>query len=247
MLPLTGVADLEPGDLVGVVHPPLLRLPLDTLQHAARATEPHSGQTAGYQVSSVTSLLDTGEFSSFLPVWTLSAIEQLGDVLCEFSDMFSTSKTDFGSWSLMPFEISVSEGSAPVTSRPHRVNPMFAKGVDATLKQYLAKSSTGLIQYSTSPYSSPLVVIPKKSGGVRITVHKLNQVSKLSQLPIPRVDQVLDSLGSGRMFSLFDLVSSFYQIKGHKDTVPLQRSAHPRVSTSGSLCLRAAALRLVVR
>ena len=36
--------------------------------------------------------------------------------------------------------------------------------------------------------------------------YKLNQISKLSQLPIPHVDQVLDSLGSGRVFSLFDLV-----------------------------------------
>ena len=50
---------------------------------------------------------------------------------------------------------------------------------------------------------------------------KLNQISKLSQLPIPRVDQVRDSLGSGRVFSLFDLVSSWHQIKAHKDTVPL--------------------------
>ena len=67
------------------------------------------------------------------------------------------------------------------------------------------------------------MVIPKKSGGVRITVHykKLNQISKLSQLPIPRVDQVLDSLGSERVLSLFDLVSSFHQIKAHKDAVPL--------------------------
>ena len=74
---------------------------------------------------------------------------------------------------------------------------------------------------------------------------KLNQISKLSQLPIPRVDQVLHSRGSGRVLSLFDLVSSFHQIKAHRDTVrPFQRSEHPRASTSGSLCLRAAALRL---
>ena len=35
------------------------------------------------------------------------------------------------------------------------------------------------------------------------------------------MDQVLDSLGSGWVFSLFDLVSSFHQIKAHKDTMPL--------------------------
>ena len=96
------------------------------------------------------------------PGWTPPAIEQLGDVLCEFPDVFFTSKTDFGSCSLKPFEISVPEGSAPVTSPPHRLNPILAKEVNATLNQYLA---AGLIQQSTSPYSSPLVVIPKKSGG----------------------------------------------------------------------------------
>ena len=121
------------------------------------------------------------------PGWTPSAIEQLRNVLCEFPDVFSTSKTDFGSCSLMLFKISVPEGSAPATSRPHRLNPILVKEVDATLIQYLA---AGLIQNSTSPYSSPPVVIPKKSGGVSIPVNykKLNQTRKLSQLPIPRVD-----------------------------------------------------------
>ena len=121
------------------------------------------------------------------PVWDPPAIEQLGDVLCDFPDVFSTSKTEFGSCSLMPFEISVSEGRSPVISRPHHINAIPAKKVDAALNQYLA---AGLIQHSTSPYSSPLVVIPKKSGGVRIAVYykKLKQISKLSQLPIPRVD-----------------------------------------------------------
>ena len=68
----------------------------------------------------------------------------------------------------MPFEIPFPEGSTPVTFRPHRINPILADEVGATLNQYLA---AGLIQHSTSPYSSPLVVVPKKSGGVRITVN----------------------------------------------------------------------------
>ena len=60
------------------------------------------------------------------------------------------------------------------------------------------------------------MVVPKKSGGLRIPVNykKLNDISKLSQLPIPRVDQVLDSLGR-EVFSLFDLVSSFNEITAY--------------------------------
>ena len=131
------------------------------------------------------------------------------------------------------------------------------------------------MQHSTSPYSNPLVTIPKTCGSVKITVNykklnqinkfsqlpiprvdqvldykklnqsnkfsrlpiprvdqvldykKLNQINKFSQLPIPRVDQVLDYLGLGRVFSLFDLVSSFHHIKTCKDTVPLTAVCTP--------------------
>ena len=36
------------------------------------------------------------------PDWITLAIEQLGNILCDFADVFSTSKTGFGSCSLMP-------------------------------------------------------------------------------------------------------------------------------------------------
>ena len=104
------------------------------------------------------------------------AVGQLRDVICEFQDVLSTSKTDCRSCSLTPFEISVPDSSAPGTPRPHRMNAILANEVDAALDQYLA---AGLIQHSISPYSSPLVVIPKN-------YKKLNQISKLSQLPITR-------------------------------------------------------------
>ncbi|CAB1105621.1 unnamed protein product [Ectocarpus sp. CCAP 1310/34] len=143
---------------------------------------------------------------------------ELGNVLCEYHDVFSSSPTDFGSCSLFPFKLAA-PGSAPVTSRPYRVNPPVVKQVDAILDQYLA---AGLIQHSTSPHSSPLVVIPKKSGGVRITVDrcKLNKLCALSQLPIPRVDDTLDKLLKGQIYSLFDMKSSFHQITVHRDTIP---------------------------
>lgn len=112
------------------------------------------------------------------------------------------------SCSVVPFEISVSGDSAPVTSRPHRISPILGKEVEAILDQHLAD---GLILHLKSPYSSPRVVISKMYGGVRITgcYKKLDKISKMSQLPVHRVDQVLNSLGSGQVFFLFGMVSSF--------------------------------------
>ena len=79
--------------------------------------------------------------------------------------------------------------------------------VDATLNQYL---EAGLIQHLTSSYSRPLGIIPKKFGGVRITVNykKLNEISSLSQLPIPRIDQVLDIFG--QWTSVFPVRPGFF-------------------------------------
>ena len=111
-----------------------------------------------------------------------------------------------------------------VTSRPHQINPILAKEVDITLNQYLA---AGLIQHSTSPHSSPPVVIPTKSGSVRITVNykKLNKISSFSQLPMRGSGPGLYGQGTG--VSLFDLVSSFHQIAVHIDTASLTALCTP--------------------
>ena len=114
----------------------------------------------------------------------------------------------------------------PIQSRPYRLNPVLSKQVDAILDSYLA---AGLIQHSTSPWSSPLVCVPKKSGGIRITVNyqKLNKVTEIPQIAIPRVDEVLDTLGGGSVFSVFDLFSGFTQLTIHPDTIPLTAFCTP--------------------
>ena len=129
----------------------------------------------------------------------------------------------------MPFKISVPEDSAPVTARPHRINPILAKEVDATLNQCLV---AGLIQHSTSLYSRPLVVILKKSGGVRITVNdkKFNQKQHPQPVAHPRVDQVLDSFWQGTgVFPVRRgfLVPSDYRAQGHRSSHGVLQSHGP--------------------
>ena len=99
--------------------------------------------------------------------WSPAVINALGDILCELPDVFSTSKTDFVSALSSPSRFPFHRIVHP-SLRPYRINPILAKKADAVLDQYLA---AGLIQHSTSPYSSPMVVIPKKHGTVRITVN----------------------------------------------------------------------------
>lgn len=143
----------------------------------------------------------------------------------EFSDVLSS--TDFGSCSLLPFRINMSEGTSPVASKPYQIDPILVKRVDAKLDGYLA---TGLIEHSTSPFASPLVVVSKKSGGTRVTVNykKVNKLSVLGQLPVPCTDAVVESLGKGRRFSLINLPASSHQITVNEDIVPLTAFCAPR-------------------
>ena len=156
--------------------------------------------------------------------WDSPIIDALSETLAAYADVFSSSKLNYGKCSLRPFEIKVPPGFQPIQSRPYRLNPVLFKQVDAVLDPYLA---AGLIQHSASR-SSPLVCVPKKSGGIRITVNyqKLNKVTEIPEIAIPRVDEVLDTLG-GSVFSVFDLFSGFTQLTIHPDTIPLTAFCTP--------------------
>ncbi|CAB1098634.1 unnamed protein product [Ectocarpus sp. CCAP 1310/34] len=112
---------------------------------------------------------------------------------------------------------------APYFLRP---NPLVEKKVDAMLDQYLA---AGLIQHSQSPWASPLVALPKMEGNLCLTVNckKLNKLCSLGQQPQPRVDHIIDSLHKGKVFSIFDLNSTFHQITVEEDTVQLTAFCTP--------------------
>ena len=56
---------------------------------------------------------------------------------------------------------------------------------------------------------------------------KLNKVTEIPQIAIPRVDEVLDTLGGGSVFSVFDLFSGFTQLTIHPDTIPLTSFCTP--------------------
>ena len=111
--------------------------------------------------------------------WDPTALDALSTTHTTFADVFSSSKLDCGECFLRPFEIKVPPGTQPIQSRPYRLNPVLSKQTDAILNSYLA---AGLIQHSMSPWSSPLVCVPKKSGGIRITVNyqKLNKGHRYS-------------------------------------------------------------------
>jgi hypothetical protein len=71
-----------------------------------------------------------------------------------------------------------------------------------------------LIRESTSPWASPVVLVTKKNGKKRFCVdyRKLNAIMKKDSYPLPRIDEMLDSLAGAKYFSTLDLMSGYWQV-----------------------------------
>lgn len=94
----------------------------------------------------------------------------------------------------------------PVYTRSYKYPHHFKKDVETQIKEML---ENGIIRHSTSPYSSPIWVVPKKQDAsgkrkVRVVIdyRKLNDKTINDKFPIPQIEDILDSLGKSEYFSV---------------------------------------------
>ena len=121
-----------------------------------------------------------------------------------------------GETDLLQFEIDT--GDAPLKKHPPRRMPFAV--CEEVARQLKKMQETGVVESSSSPWASPVVMVRKKDGTHQFCVdyRDLNAVTKADKFLLPRIDDLLDQLGKLRYFSTLDLALGYWQIRVQPDS-----------------------------
>ena len=177
----------------------------------ASADEPPGGRPS---VNSTTFLPDTltTEQQEFLALFRLdqSALNdderfRLSSLLLSYRSIFACSPDELGHTKVTTHQIPTGDSQpirVPAYRTPHHLKSVLKDHIDSML-------DNGIISLSTSPWSSPVVLVRKKDGSYRFCVdfRKLNAVTEKDSFPLPRIE-LLGGAKSSRQVWCSSKVSS---------------------------------------
>ena len=149
-------------------------------------------------------------FDSLPKTLTLDERDQVIQLIRLNADIFAKSRYDIGKTTLLEAEIQT--GSSPPLSEPLRCHPKaHLELIDKAVSDLQA---AGLVEESTSPWSSNLVVIKRDDGVPRVTVdlRKLNAATSRESFPMPNVNESLDFLSQSQYISVLDMTQSYFHV-----------------------------------
>ena len=136
---------------------------------------------------------------------------RLYELLVEFADVFAESSDDMGRTGVVKHSIDTGT-SHPIRQQCRRVPPFRREQAKKMIDDMLQKD---IIQPSSSPWASPIILVPKKDGSLRFCIdyRKLNSVTRKDAYPLPRVDDTLEALSGSKWFSTLDLLCGYWQVE----------------------------------
>ncbi|XP_037773928.1 uncharacterized protein LOC119570135 [Penaeus monodon] len=143
---------------------------------------------------------------------------QFRELLSGYADIFTEEKSAIGT--IPGVEHTIETGDAkPIVTRQWRL-PHAAK---QTIKEECRKmKEAGVIEPSSSPWLSPVVLVKKKDGTLRFCIdyRNLNKVTTTDSYPLPRIDELIDNFNGTSWFTSLDARSAYWAIPVAKPDRP---------------------------
>ena len=132
-------------------------------------------------------------------------------MLQRHASVFASSEDDLGCTDAVRHRIRTTD-DRPVTQPYRRVPPTQLEEVNDHLEKLLR---TGVIVPSYSDHASPIVLVRKKSGALRMCVdyRALNAKTVKDAYALPRIVESMDAMVGAKCFSTLDLQSAYNQVE----------------------------------
>ena len=114
------------------------------------------------------------------------------DLISKNHDIIAEKMTQLGKSRRVKHEIKTGT-HPPVFTPPRRTVRATQHIIQQNVEEMLLHK---IIRPSVSPYSSPVVLVPKKSGEKRFCIdyRKLNSITEKNKYPLPRIEDTKDNL-----------------------------------------------------
>ena len=142
---------------------------------------------------------------------TPGEIQKVRQFITEWRSIFSKDSSDLGKTAIIKHRIDLHD-EIPIKEKARRIPPTMVEELQQHIQQL---KDMGVIEESVSPWSSPIVLVRKKSGELRMCVdyRKLNAKTIKDSYRIPTIEELIDTLGGATWFATLDLSSGYHQVE----------------------------------
>uniref|UniRef100_A0A3Q1HDU2 Gypsy retrotransposon integrase-like protein 1 n=1 Tax=Acanthochromis polyacanthus TaxID=80966 RepID=A0A3Q1HDU2_9TELE len=144
--------------------------------------------------------------------------ERILKKLRSIPEVFAFDDVSYGHTTAVKHQIRLHD-ETPFKERPRPIHPSDREAVKQHLRELL---DAGIIRESQSPFASPIVLVRKKNGSIRLCIdyRKLNLRTIRDAYALPNIEETFTALSGAKWFSVMDLKSGYYQVEVADDDKP---------------------------